>query len=109
MNLLYLPGKDGGHGWLRLSDVVHIAKLAILNGDHEPKGGGPDPQDFNGLHPTTISCLIGRALRSGGVVVPTGEHVELAHAKDCWWLSRLVDWLKLHAMATDSPVDYQPR
>ena len=48
-DLLYLPGKYGGHGWLRLSDVVHIAKLAILNRYHAPKGG-PDSQRLNGLH-----------------------------------------------------------
>ena len=60
-DLLYLPGKYGGHGWLRLSDVVHIAKLSLLNRYHAPKGG-PDPQSLNGLHPRTISSLIGRSV-----------------------------------------------
>ena len=85
MDLLYLPGKYGENGWLRLSDV--IAKLAIQN--MHRRGA---PQGFNGLHPMTVR-LIGRALFSGGVVVPPGEHVELVHAKD-GWLSSPVDWLK---------------
>ena len=82
------------------SDVVYIAKLAIQNRHHTPKGG-PDPQRLNGLHPMTIISLIGRALRSGGggVVVPPGEHVELVHTKDWWWLSSLVDWLKEHGLS----------
>ena len=47
----------------------------------------------------TISSLIGRALRSGGVVVPPGEHVELVHTKDGWWLSSWVDSLKEHGLS----------
>ena len=40
-------------------------------------------QGFNGL---TLSILIGRVLRSGRVVVPSGEHRELMHG---WWWSDL--------------------
>ena len=32
-------------------------------------------------------------------MVPPGEHVELVHTKDGWWLSSLVDWLKEHGLS----------
>lgn len=85
-----LPWYSLGHGQGQTILEMTREKLDILNRYHAPKGG-PDSQKLDGLHPMTISSLIGSALRSGGVVVPPGEHAELVHTKDGWWFSSLVD------------------
>ena len=87
---IYLPGRYGGHGRLHLLDAVHVSKVTILSRYHAPKWD-LDPQGFNGLHPTTISIIIGRAF---GWCLQS--NMWSWGTKDGWWCSDLVDWFKEH-------------
>ena len=89
--LLYVSGKYGGHNFARLSDVVHMAKLAILHRYQAPRLMVAD--NYNGFHPAVMSSLLGRVLRAGGVVVPPGEHIDIVHSGGHWWGCSLVEWL----------------
>ena len=90
-DLLYLPGNYGGNGWLRFSDVVHIAKLAILNRVSR-SGRGFRPTKFERTTPYDYTLYQGKQSyrtcpsfgRGGGTAGRT-----LVHTKDGWWLSRL--------------------
>ena len=45
------------------------------------------------FHPAVMSGLLGRVLRAGGVVVPSGEHIDIVHSGGHWWGCSLVEWL----------------
>ena len=74
--LLYVSGKYGGRNCARLSNAVHIDKLAILHSYPAPR---LIADKFNGYHPMIMSSLLGRVLRAGGVIVPPGEHIDIVH------------------------------
>ena len=91
--LLYVSGKYGGHNFARLSDVVHMAKLAILHRYQAPRLMEVDNSNSYFYHPAVMSSLLGRVLRAGGMVVPPGEHIDIVHSGGHWWGCSLVEWL----------------
>ena len=111
--LLYLAKEDGGIGLMRLSDLIHMRKLALVARFDQP----------DTLGRTLMSSILGRNLNLSFTTPPLGGDGQLREGAAPTWTTWLSGWLPkswhstyqallaealIYALGVDAPpVDYR--